>query len=74
MRKNELEHTEGYVPLIAGLDDNQNPDFIHNKPKHHEKPWSGKMKRTNEKDLLTLFKSALAKNMKLKSNIKSSRF
>jgi hypothetical protein len=65
---------ESYVPMLPELA-SQELDMANNEKRAAGRgKSSGKRNGANQDEILSFFRNAIAKNMKLKSNIKTTRF
>lgn len=77
LRKIELEHTDpNYKPFLSGLEEHEKEVSTEKNEKYHEPSVAQmlKKKRDSNDELMSLFKNVIGKNLRLKSNIKTTRF
>lgn len=68
LRKSQFQRQPNYKPFLIDLEESSDGGVI------KRASLFGKPKRTSNDELMNFFKNAIAKNMKFKSSIKTTRF
>jgi hypothetical protein len=67
LRKHYHSKDQDYAPLLPEFEESDKSELVSEKR-------GGKRSGANQDEILSFFRNAIAKNMKLKSNIKTTRF